>query len=365
MTICLIERTWERIQKHIPADQAAYQPGRGTTEQVFAINILAEKAIISQDYRIQLLLLDMSDTVNRKTLFEELQEVLEEDEMHLISIFTNRPKVQVKINELETKVPQQLHKYDLSVNPTKTERYEIPNPPPPPPPNPTMETLIKHKDEKMLWSELDWLVNYKPKTKDRTPDWKDCKLLGSKLGTDKDIARRKSLTIDSMKKMEYIYKSKNLTLEMKIRTFNAFSGSVCLYNPELWSMTATTEKKIDSFHRRMLRQAIHVRWPKKISNVNLYRKTKVEPWSKTIKRRRLNWLGHFMRMQTDTPARIALKEALQPTTKKRGKAQTTWLKTTKKDLAHTIEIDIYHCSAEETTSRLESLTLEEIHGNQQ
>ena len=65
-----------------------------------------------------------------------------------------------------------------------------------------------------------------------------------------------------------------------------------------------------------------------------------------------------MRMQTDTPARIALKEALQPTTKKRGKAQTTWLKTIEKDLAHTIEIDIYHCSAEETTSRLESLTLD-------
>ena len=111
-----------------------------------------------------------------------------------------------QINELETKVPQQLHKYDLSVNPTKTEKYEIPKPPPPPPPKPTMETLIKHKDEKMLWSELDWLVNYKPKTKDRTPYWKDCKLLGSKLGTDKDIARRKSLTIDSMEKMEYIYK---------------------------------------------------------------------------------------------------------------------------------------------------------------
>ena len=106
------------------------------------------------------------------------------------------------------------------------------------------------------------------------------------------------------------------------------------------------------------RQAVHVRWPKKISNANLYRKTKVEPWSKTIKRRRLNWLGHLMRMQTDTPARIALKEALQPKTKKRGKSQTTWLKTIEKDLAHTIEVDIYHCSAEEITSRFESVTLD-------
>ena len=83
-----------------PPDQAAYQPGRGTTEQVFTIKLLTEKAIISEDYSIHLLLLDMSkafDTINRKTLFEELEYVLEEDEMHLISILTNRPQIKVKI----------------------------------------------------------------------------------------------------------------------------------------------------------------------------------------------------------------------------------------------------------------------------
>ena len=37
------------------------------------------------------------DTINRKILFEELQEILDEDEMYLISVFTNRPKIQVKI----------------------------------------------------------------------------------------------------------------------------------------------------------------------------------------------------------------------------------------------------------------------------
>ena len=100
LTICLIDRTCDRLKQHIPSDQAAYQPGCGTTEQVFAIKLLAEKAIVSQDYNIHLLLLDMSkafDTVNRKTLLEELQEILDGDEMHLISILTNRPRIQVKI----------------------------------------------------------------------------------------------------------------------------------------------------------------------------------------------------------------------------------------------------------------------------
>ena len=98
LTICLIDRIWDRLKQYIPPDQAAYQPGRGTTEQVFAIKILAEKAIISQDLFIYYCWMSKAfDIVNRKILFEELQEILDEDEMYLISVLTNRPKIQVKI----------------------------------------------------------------------------------------------------------------------------------------------------------------------------------------------------------------------------------------------------------------------------
>ena len=36
LTICLIERTWNRLKDQIPPDQAAYQPGRGTTLNKFS-----------------------------------------------------------------------------------------------------------------------------------------------------------------------------------------------------------------------------------------------------------------------------------------------------------------------------------------
>ena len=65
-----MERAWKRMKKHIPPDQTAYQPGRGTTEQVFTIKLFPEKAITSDDFQIHLLLLDMFkvfDTVNLKT----------------------------------------------------------------------------------------------------------------------------------------------------------------------------------------------------------------------------------------------------------------------------------------------------------
>ena len=62
------------------------------------------------------------------------------------------------IDHLKETIPKHLETNNLKVNHSKTEEYEIPKPPPP---TPNMEILLKHKNDKILWSELDWLVNYK------------------------------------------------------------------------------------------------------------------------------------------------------------------------------------------------------------
>ena len=75
LAICLIRRCWDRLSTRVPLAQSAYQSGRSTTEQVFAIKVLAEKAITSSTYNIYLLLLDMSkafDTVCRSELLTQI-----------------------------------------------------------------------------------------------------------------------------------------------------------------------------------------------------------------------------------------------------------------------------------------------------
>ena len=62
------------MSERVPKSQAAYQKGRGTTEQVLALKILIDKAITSTDYSLYILLLDMSkafDTVNRESVVTE------------------------------------------------------------------------------------------------------------------------------------------------------------------------------------------------------------------------------------------------------------------------------------------------------
>ena len=161
------------------------------------------------------------------------------------------------------------------------------------------------------------------------------------MNTKEDISRRKQLTINVLKKYKDTYKSPYLSIAQKVRHFNIFAQSTMLYNSELWTMTETLNKSLDAFHRRLLRQCINITWPRKISNISLYDLTKATPWSSQIEKRRLSWLGHLMRLNSDTPARKALDEALVPQTRKRGKPKTIWLNTIKKDLEkRNIKIDL-------------------------
>ena len=69
---------------------------------MFAIKLLAEKAIICDNYEIHLLMLDMSkafDTVDRTTLLKFLQEILDPDELFLINLLINDFEYQVRIGK--------------------------------------------------------------------------------------------------------------------------------------------------------------------------------------------------------------------------------------------------------------------------
>ena len=86
----------------IPLSQAAYIKGRSTTEHVFAMKILCEKAMTSCDYSTHILLLDMTnafDTINREHLYKLLSDILVPDELNIMSILLKDVTLQVKNNK--------------------------------------------------------------------------------------------------------------------------------------------------------------------------------------------------------------------------------------------------------------------------
>ena len=324
------------MKTRIPISQAAYQSGQSTTEQVFAVKILPEKAITSENYNIFLLMLDMSkafDTVSRSKLMSILESILADCELHMMHILINDIILNVRLGD---KTGSNIN---TSVGICQGDCLSallfiiyLASAIKPLPPH------FQQVDSKRpLWSALDWLVDkdkhnveVDPKYADditfvRTDEskmnqiervipemleqnnlfvnttktekyeisrisdnsWKKCKLLGSLLDTKEDIKRRKGPAIDSMKTLENIFNSKYVSEVIRLRIFKAYVESIFLYNSELWTLTKTLEDKIGSFQRRLLCKVIRVYWPHTISNESLYDRTHMKPWRNLVMKRRL------------------------------------------------------------------------------
>ena len=64
--------------------------------------------------------------------------------------------------------------------------------------------------------------------------------------------------------------------------------------------------KLNVFHRGHLRRILGIRWPKVISNEELYKLCDSKPLNETVKRFRWQLFGHCLRLSLDTPAQLAM-----------------------------------------------------------
>ena len=254
LALCMIERCWDRMKQVIPKDQAAYQVGRSTTEQVFTLKVMAEKAIISEKYEFFFILLDMSkafDTVSREKLLTMLSDFLTNSELHIMKMLIMDVILNVKVGDtigIDILTGVGIAQGDclsalLFIIYLALALKNLPT------------VTLREDYDKPIWSALDWMIprdihNIKidPKyaddltfirsvhnklnqvervvpitlaeynlsinadktekysiTSEENEKWRHCKLLGSKLDTEADISRRKGLAIDAYKTLEKIF----------------------------------------------------------------------------------------------------------------------------------------------------------------
>ena len=387
LAICLLRRISNKINDEIPITQAAYRSGRSTTEQVFTMKILAEKAITSTDYSAQILLMDMSkafDTVHRHHILEDLRSILDADELHLIKVLIEDVTIAVKIKEKTGKpfvtnigTPQgdclsptlftlylakalqenqqpshQDHAYASLVRPTDHNYSK---------PDTSKEGVLislQYADdiswigincpEKIsqikartpaLLAQRNLHINhtkteeYRVNIESKEGDWRKCKYLGSLLDTSCDIRRRKQSAMTAYQRLKPVFQDRSLPPKQKAAIFTALISSIFLYNCEIWTMRENDNNEIDGYQRKILRWMLGIRWPAKLSDEEVYRRTGLTPWSTQITTRRLRWFGHANRLNPETPASRALNDTINTDTKKpRGGQRMTWMKCLQKDL---------------------------------
>ena len=271
LAIIIVNRTFETIRKEIKVTQAAYSPGRSTTELVFTFKTLIEQAVCAEDLTVHLLLLDMSrafDTIDRGILLNDLKEIFEPDVLHLISLLLVDVQIQVKHkNKLgNTFTPNigspqgdcaspkwfiyYLHKAlqsnqvesprDITIDVshdhtyTKSDKHKI-----------TPKGQKAYFIDQQYADDASWITTSeksKESVKQTTPqalknknlyvnedktedfsvsrqsqdDWKNCKLVGSLLGNAEDIRRRKQLACAAFAKNKSSLCSKSINLMTRL-----------------------------------------------------------------------------------------------------------------------------------------------------
>ena len=97
-----------------------------------------------------------------------------------------------------------------------------------------------------------------------------------------------------------------ISLPLRLRLYESFVVPVLTYNMGTWGLTKAELDRLDTYHRRHLRQIIGIHWPNRISNAALYRRCRCHPISEDVKSARWRLFGHVLRMPQDAPAQQAI-----------------------------------------------------------
>ena len=150
-------------------------------------------------------------------------------------------------------------------------------------------------------------------------------------GLEEDIRNRLTKARTAFFKLRHISKSSFLRLRTKLHLYSSLVKSVLLYGSECWRITDSDLQKIQVFHNNCLRKILRIFYPKVITNEELYNRSRSEPIRNIIRRRRLKWLGHVLRMSTDRIPRVALFWTPQGK-RNAGRPKLTWRRTVERDL---------------------------------
>jgi hypothetical protein len=139
------------------------------------------------------------------------------------------------------------------------------------------------------------------------PAWRRTLKLGSLLGVVEDVNNRIKLANPSFKRLQALWKRPGLVSECnRLRSYRVIVESVLLYNCGTWALTQALADKLDRCQRNMLRRVVGLSWYDKVSNEALYARCGITPASIQVLNARWRLFGHTLRMNDQTPAKMAM-----------------------------------------------------------
>ena len=363
LSLVVLSRIATKVDNFLSPSQSGFRRGRSTADVVFGYRWLCAKAQ-RQRVTIEFLCIDLSrafDTIRRDKLLEVLQSFLDEPELRMIRFLLAATSLEPRLSTGEchafastigTPQGDSLSPVLFTVYLEAALRDLRSRLPPKPPADAKLPLDVEYADDidfisysRPYLNEIEriapvclgeWSLQINAAKTERTSvsrqvdrthePWRTTRKLGSLLGEVEDVTRRMQLANVSFHKMWTVwFRGAQISLLLRLRLYSAFVLPVLTYNMGIWGLTKTELSRLDAHHRRHLRQIIGTRWPHRISNDALYRRTHSSPISAAIRAARWSLFGHVLRLPLDAPVQRAIDAYLEDTDtpKFRGRPRCT------------------------------------------
>lgn len=143
---------------------------------------------------------------------------------------------------------------------------------------------------------------------------------------NKEVRSRIEQARSAFIKMKTVLSNRDLQAELRIRVLRCYIFSILLYGAESWTLTKATSKKLEAFEMWAYRRILRISWVDRITNVEvLQRLGKNTEILNTIKKRKLEYLGHIMRHERYRIMQLIMQGKIQGK-RSIGRRKTSWLR---------------------------------------
>jgi hypothetical protein len=159
--------------------------------------------------------------------------------------------------------------------------------------------------------------------------------LGSCINSDgtvtDEISSRISKARITFANLRHLWRQKGISLQLKGRVYRATVRAVLLYGSETWPLRAEDQRRLQVFDNRCLRSIARVGWQQRITNdavrSRVFGTVDGVSVEESIKRNKLRWLGHVLRMPNNRlPKKTLYSLPNSEWRKPKGGQTMTWQK---------------------------------------
>lgn len=142
----------------------------------------------------------------------------------------------------------------------------------------------------------------------------------------REIRTRIEIATSTFVKMKKLFTSRDINMELRMRMLRCYVFSTLLYGVEAWTLKKNHIDKLQAFEMWCYRRMWRIPWTDRITNAEVLNRMQKEcEIINTMKKRKLQYLGHIMRGQKYTLLQLIVQGKISGK-RSIGRRRVSWLK---------------------------------------